>query len=240
VFLFERPRRLDAIALTGAWTHSWARWSLAMSGDLYARRIRHRPVASALFSTAWLDTITFGSVDARAVGFGLAAALNGPRDASVSLAYGLSRTTERDPAAWVHSSWDRPHSLSAVATTPRLWGVSLGAALRHVSGIRATSLLGVVPTANLNPHLPYPGLLFGERNASALPATTRLDLVLRRSWRIGPLRGDLQAQTFNALGARVPMTLKWERRSYAEGGWRYETNWSEVERFHSLGASVRW
>ncbi len=240
VFLFDRPRRMEGAAISGAWRHTVARWSIVVNGDLYARRISDRPVAATYWSTAWLDTVHFDRVSARAIGAGLAASLEGPRGAAVALAYGRSRTTERDPDRWVRSSWDRPHSLSVVGTTPRILGFSLGAALRNVSGLPATPVLGLSVRPTLYPQSPVPHIITRERNSGAMPATTRLDLSLRRAWRFGRLEGDLQAQIFNATGERIPMTMTWDWGGRPDGQLDYAIGWSEVERFSSFGFSLRW
>lgn len=246
LFLFARPRRLDGAALSAEWRSAMGgAFVVALRGDLYARYIADRPIGVVvpqvgLPDTTPASTLAFDRTQARAVGAGLGVTLTGPRGMALQAAYGASSTEQRTGRSWHRSSWDRPHVLTLLATTPRVWGWSLGATLVRQSGAVVTPLLALAPAPSaLAPEaVTTTKPLLGEPNSARFAPDTRLDLALRRGWRWGRLEGDIALQLFNVRNDINPLRARWIPNGQEPT--RPEVTASAVERIPSLGFTVRW
>ncbi len=244
LFLFARPRFVDGAAVSGEWRHTWSsRFGVALRGDVYARHIGDRPVGPVFPQSAdstILTSLAFDRKSGRAFGTGLGVTVTGPRGLAMQLAYGLSTVQERTDGVLHRSGWDRPHSLSVLATAPSFWGWSFSMGLRRQSGLPITPLLGIIPSPS--PFQPDGMLsgrpLLGDPYAARLRAETRIDLALRHGWRMGRLRGDVNLQVFNAQNREPPLEVDWlVFESFAT---RPQVRATGISLVPTIGVSFRW
>jgi hypothetical protein len=201
-FLLDRPRRMDvvSIALRSAGPKTSAERT-TFEVTPFMRWFRDRAIldpqlASSLTEltsgVAPLSSFDFMRGSARSRGISISTNSVWRYGRGIQLSYTLARTEEKSAGGWHPSSWDATHTLatSGVAPLPHKW--SLTAAWTARSGLPTTPVISRVVWSQ--PFYPQavPRIVYGPTNSARLPAFSRADVGVRRSW------GTKREWTFSA------------------------------------------
>lgn len=244
LFLFQRPRILDALTTGGEWRAVLPRGGvLTLRADVFLRGVAGRPAGvprSVLADTVLHRTLEFRRVSARTTGVSLGSTVAGANGLAAQVAYTFSNTIERDTGVWTRAGWDRPHMLNILGNVPvsRKWALSTS--FRWQSGLPFVPLRGILPV----PLVSIPDGLIGAKplpgraNAARLPSSVRLDLSLRRNWTRGRYSGYFSVQLWNALNEESAIEAEWFVLGPAARLPQIRT--TSLPRIPSIGLGLQW
>lgn len=239
LFLLDRPRRMDGLALTVESSQSLGTYTLDWSTSLFTRRFGDR---TQPLTTDSATAIAFARRDGAAHGGGLTVTARSARGTVLQTAYAYSASRQRNAAgAWERSDWDVPHTLSAILGVPLGEQLVLSAALQWRSGLPLTPLASRVLVPGFRPGDGYvPRPVDGPRNSGRTGSFSRLDAGLRRTWTLGraELVGTLQVT--NLLGRDNALEFDLRQIIVAPGHLDAATRRQGLPRVPSIGLELRW
>jgi hypothetical protein len=224
VFLLERPRIADMVALAGIWRPASSAQGQRRGGvevALYARRFRDRTVldtagiairgfVSPDTSLPQLPFPRFLRVPGHALGASVAADIAWGNRALIQGNYTAQFVRERADSGVRPTDWDAPHSLNLFAAAPLGKGWTLTSAGQFRSGTAVTSIVAwsYEPRGST-----FSGrAIWSQPNGGRLQAYHRIDLGARKAWKSNRTDWALSFQVLNLLYKRPPLEYFGDRK----------------------------
>lgn len=244
VFLFDRPRRMDAGALTLAFNGATMPQPRDARVEIttFVRRFADRTVPTANIgpsgSVELVDgRLQFARTSGRAYGVSTTMSGRSASGASLQVAYTWQRAWQRDSAVDVRAAWDIPHTLSTLASLPVGRRFELSSVVTWRSGAVATPVTGAML-------FPLGGnqsfrTRFGELNSARLPDYVRVDAMFRWRGHIASADAALTFQLINVLARDNVMGIRLDGLASLPEGARLPPQ-TGVPFLPSLGLELRW
>ncbi len=244
VFLFDRPRRMDAGALTLAFNGA----AMSQPRDArveittFVRSFADRTVPTSNIgpsgSVELVDgQLQFARTSGRAYGVSTTMSGRSASGASLQVAYTWQRAWQRDSAADVRAAWDIPHTLSTLASVPIGRRFELSSVVSWRSGTVVTPVNGAMlyPVGGNQSFRTR----FGELNSARLPDYVRVDAMFRWRGRIASADAALTFQLINLLARDNVMGIRLDGLASLPEGARLPPQ-TGVPFLPSLGMELRW
>ncbi len=244
VFLLDRPRRMDAGALTLAFNgaaHPRPR-DARVEVTTFVRRFADRSVPIAPIQQPGVIELVDGNLEfLRTTGraYGLSTTMSGraASGASLQVAYTWQRAWQRDSAMDVRAAWDIPHTLSTLASVPVGRRFEVSGVVTWRSGAVATPVVGalLVPLGGLVPFR----VRYGELHSARLPDYLRADAMFRWRGRLASTDAALTFQLINVLARSNVMEYRLDAIAGLPPGALPQAA-AGVPLLPSLGLELRW
>ena len=210
VFLLQKPRTADVVALSGQYRGQADRPG-KFRIEAFFKRYPDRPVL-ATGGTA-VAFPRFHRVRGRSLGVAVSGVITAG-DAWLQGSYTYQRVEERVGGVWSPTGWDAPHTLVLFGTAPLPLGAgwTVNAAYHGHSGRAVTPIAGMTyRPANPGAYGSLvPDYIPGARNSVRVPAYHRADLGLGKRWEGWGAEWTVRLQVVNLLFRENPIAYDWQ------------------------------